>query len=135
MAYSGFLIKVGDYTISGKDYISASSYGVTRNVQDVESYRDANGILHREALEHAPIKVEFETRNMLTDEQMQILLSNIRRNYTNEKERKVIATVYVPELGDYKTCEMYMATPTPEIYGIMKGVIYYKAMRLAFIEY
>jgi hypothetical protein len=135
VAYSGFLIKVGDYTISGKDYISANSYGVTRNVQDVESYRDANGILHREALEHAPIKVEFETRNMLTDEQMQILLSNIRRNYTNEKERKVIATVYVPELGDYKTCEMYMATPTPEIYGIMNGVIYYKAMRLAFIEY
>lgn len=135
MAYSGFLIKVGDYTISGKDYISANSYGVTRNVQDVESYRDANGILHREALEHAPIKVEFETRNMLTDEKMQILLSNIRRNYTNEKERKVIATVYVPELGDYKTCEMYMATPTPEIYGIMNGVIYYKAMRLAFIEY
>lgn len=135
MAYSGFLFKVGNYVISGKEFISADGISITRNVQDVDSYRDADGILHREALEHSPIKVEFSTRNMLTDAKMQELLSNIRSNYTNAAERKVLATVYVPELGDYKTCEMYMSTPTPEIYGVMRGVIYYKPMRLAFVEY
>ena len=135
MSYSNFIFKVGDYIISGKDFISADGISITMNVQDVDSYRDANGELHRESLEHSPIKVEFSTRNMLTDVQMQELLGNIRRNYINAAERKVLATVYVPELGDYKTCYMYMATPTPEIYGILKGVIYYKSMRLAFIEY
>lgn len=135
VAYSGFLFKVGDYVVSGKDVISADGISITRNVQDVDSYRDANGELHREALEHAPIKVEFSTRNMLTDEQLQGFLSNIRRNYVNEAERKVLATVYVPELGDYKTCYMYMSTPTAEIYGILKGIVYYKSMRLSFIEY
>lgn len=135
MSYSGFLLKIGDYTVSGKNIISADGFSVTRNVQDVDSYRDANGVLHREALEHAPIKVEFSTRNMLTDAQMQDFLGNIRRNYTNEKERKVLATVYVPEDGEYRTCEMYMSTPTPEIYAVLRGTIYYKSMRIALIEY
>ncbi len=135
MSYSGFLLKIGDYTVSGKNIISADGISITKNVQDLDSYRDANGVLHRDALEHAPIKVEFSTRNMLTDAQMQDFLGNIRRNYTNEKERKVLATVYVPEIGDYKTCEMYMSTPTPEIYGVFRGVIYYKSMRIALIEY
>ena len=135
MSYSGFLLKIGDYIVSGKNIISADGFNVTRNVQDVDSYRDANGKLHREALEHAPIKVEFSTRNMLSDVQMQDFLANVRRNYTNQAERKVIATVYVPELGDYKTCDMYISTPTPEIWGIKNGVPYYKSMRIALIEY
>ena len=135
MAYSGFLLKIGDYTVSGKDIISTDGISITKNVQDVESYRDANGVLHREALDHAPIKVEFSTRNMLTDAQLQDFLGNVRRNYINEKERKVLATVYVPEDGAYKTCEMYIATPTPEIYGVLRGTIYYKSMRIALIEY
>jgi hypothetical protein len=135
VSYSGFLFKVGDYIVSGKNIISADGISITKNVQDVDSYRDANGVLHREALDHAPIKVEFSTRNMLTDAQMQDFLSNVRRNYINEKERKVLATVYVPEDGDYRTCEMYMSTPTPEIYGVLRGTIYYKPMRLAFIQY
>ena len=49
MAYSGFLFKVGNYVISGKEFISADGISITRNVQDVDSYRDADGILHREA--------------------------------------------------------------------------------------
>ena len=135
MSYSDFLLRIGDYTVSGKNIISAEGISITRNVQDVDSYRDANGKLHREALTHAPIKVEFSTKNMMTDAQMQEFLGNIRRNYINAAERKVIATVYVPELGEYKTCQMYMSTPTPEIYGILKGIIYYKSMRVSFIEY
>ena len=135
MSYSGFLFKVGDYVVSGKNIISADGISITRNVQDVDSYRDANGILHREALEHSPIKVEFSTKNMLTDAQLQDFLGNIRRNYINEAERKVLATVYVPEIGDYKVCEMYLATPEPDIYGVLNGTIYYKSMRMAFIEY
>ena len=135
MAYGGFLLKIGDYIVSGKNIISADGISITRNVQDIDSYRDANGILHRDALEHAPIKVEFSTKNMLTDSQLQDFFRNIRNNYTNATERKVIATVYVPELGEYKSCEMYISTPTPEIWGIKNNVIYYKSMRIALIEY
>lgn len=135
MAYNGFLLKIEDYVVSGKNIISADGIKITRNVQDLDSYRDANGILHREALEHAPIKVEFSTRNMLTDNELQLFLKNIRSRYISESERKVLATVYVPELGEYKTCEMYIATPEPEIWGVKNDVLYYKPMRISLVEY
>lgn len=46
MAYSGFLIKVGDYTVPFR-YIEAKKYKCSIKGQDLDSYRDANGILHR----------------------------------------------------------------------------------------
>ena len=80
MAYNGYLIKVGDYKIP-HSYISAESYSAYRNIQDLDSYRDGNGKLHRTALSHVPNKVEFETRNMLTNKQFTDLMSNIQKNY------------------------------------------------------
>lgn len=136
MAYSGFLLKIGDYTVPTDKFISAESYSVTYNVMDLDSYRDANGVLHREALAHVPIKVEFETPAMLTDITFgQELMGNIRNNYTNVNERKCIATVYVPELDEYVTQDVYMVTPTPQIYGNYDGRIHYKPIRMAFVGY
>lgn len=135
MAYSGFLIKVGDYIIPDNKYIFAKSYNVTRNVQDLDSYRDANGVLHRTALDHAPIKVEFETPPMLTDITFGELMWNISRNYISYSERKVLATVYVPELNGYVTQEMYMTDPKASIYSTKDGRIYFNAIRFAFIGY
>ncbi len=135
MAYSGFLIRVGDYTIPDDKYINAKSYTATRNIQDLDSYRDANGILHRTALEHVPLKIEFETPPMLTDITYGDLMWNIRRNYIIPQERKVLATVYVSEINDYVTQEMYVPDPKPTVYGTYGGRVYYNAIRLAFIGY
>lgn len=134
MAYQGYLIKVGNYTIPHK-YIKANSYNATLIVQDLDSYRDANGVLHREALRHRANKIEFETPAMLTNKQMSEFLSNIRNNYTVPLERKSKVTLYVPELDDYITQEMYMPDPQFSIYGIFKETIYYNPTRIAFIAY
>lgn len=135
MAYQGYLIKVGDYIISGKDFIRADSYNATLIVQDLDSYRDMEGVLHRTALNHRVNKIEFETRAMLTNKQMEDLLSNIRNNYINENERRVSATVYVPELDDYMTQDMYLSDMSFSIYGVFGGVIRYNPVRFAFIAY
>ena len=135
MAYQGYLIKVGGYTISGKKYIKAESYNVTKNIQDLDSYRDANGVLHRTALDHAPLKIEFETPPLLTNEDIGELFSNIRENSLVLKERKVSVTAYVPELDDYVTQEMYMPDPKFSIYGVFDNVIKYNPVRIAFIGY
>ena len=135
MAYQGYLIKVGDYIISGKDFIRADSYNATLIVQDLDSYRDMEGVLHRTALTHRVNKIEFETRAMLTDTQMEELLSNIRNNYINASERKVSATVYVPELNEYMTQDMYLADLQFSMYGVFNGVIRYNPVRFAFIAY
>ena len=136
MAYSGFLIKVGDYIIPANKYIKADSYSVYRNIQDLDSYRDANGFLHRNVLSHVANKVEFETPSMLTNVEFASLMKNIQRNYISSlEERKALVTLYIPEIDDYVTQEMYMPDVKPTIYGTYGGIVRYNAVRIAFIGY
>ena len=135
MAFNGTLVKVGNYTIDAGKYIKANSYKVTRSVSDLDAYRDANGELHRNALDHIVYKVDFETPAMLDNLSLSALFKAIQANYINPKERKVSLTLYVPELDDYITQDAYMPDPEVSIYAIMDGKIKYNAVRLAFIGY
>lgn len=132
MAYSGFLIKIGDYIIPTK-YIKAESYSAYVNMQDVDDYTDANGYEHRNAVELKAEKIEFETPAMLTNTTFTDLISNIQANYVNANERGVYITAYIPEYDDYITQYGYLADFEPTIYGIFRGVIKYNSIRLAFI--
>lgn len=132
MSYSGFLIKIGDYNIPQK-YIKAESYTPYINVQDLDDYTDANGFLHINALDLAPLKVEFETPAMLTNKDFSELIGNIRQNYTIAKARIGVITAYIPEIDDYVTQTGYLSNFTPQIYGTYGGVIRYNPIRFAFI--
>lgn len=134
MAYQGFLIKVGNYIIP-HSIIQAESYKVTYNSQDVDSYRDIDGTLHRTALDNFVPKVEFSVKPMLTNTEFASFIGNIRNQYTDAVERKVNANVYIPELDDYVTSNMYMVDFTPEIYFADATKIQYKAFRMAFVGY
>lgn len=133
MAYSGFLIKVGDYIIPANKYIKADSYSPYLNMQDIDDYTDANGYLHREPLDLKAAKVEFETPAMLTNTQFADLMKNIRANYTVPKGRQLILTAYIPEYDDYVTQTAYLADFQPSIYSTAGGIIRYNPIRLAFI--
>lgn len=132
MAYSGFLLKIGDYTFPQK-YIKASSYSAYANMQDIEHWTDANGYLHRTAVELKALKVEFETPAMLTNKELGEIMSNIRKNYTTEKDRGIIVTAYIPEYDEYVTQRGYLADFTPQIYGTYGGILHYNPIRFAFI--
>ena len=103
MAYSGFLIKIGDYTIPANKFIKAESYSPYVNMQDIDDWTDANGFLHREAVELKALKVEFETPAMLTNTELTELMNNIKANFTNAKGRECMITAYIPEYDDYIT--------------------------------
>ena len=135
MSYQGYLVKVGSYEIPMGKYIKADSYSVYQAVQDLDSYTDANGYLQRNVLDHAPVKIEFETPPMLTNTQFADLMSNISANYTIAKERKASVTAYVPETDSYVTQDMYMPDIQPTIYGSYGGVLHYDAITLKFIGY
>lgn len=137
MAFDGTLLTVGSYAITGERYIEYGKYNATINIQDLDSYRDANGVLHRNALEHAPVKVEIETRDNLTNEELGTFMSSIRSNYTTAGERKANVRAFVPEINDYITQEMYMPDPQFKIKRIdpNTNTIYYESTRLAFIGY
>lgn len=134
MAFNGYLIKVGNYEIPRK-FINTDTYSACRNIQDLDSYRDANGKLHRTTLSHVPNKAEFETPPMLTNTEFAELMSNIQSNYTVEAERKASVTMYIPETDSYVTQDMYMPDITPTIYMILNDEILYRPIRLAFIGY
>lgn len=136
MGFSGYLLKVGNYEIDGYKYINYADYNVTWNSQDLDSYRDANGVLHRNALSHRVAKVEFELREGLTNDEVATFMSNISSNYTNAVERKASVKVFVPELNDYVTQDMYMSDPQFKIRRIDRNnVIRYEKTRIAFIGY
>lgn len=134
MAYQGYLIKVGNYTIPLK-YIAAESYQVTNYGQDLDSYQDTDGVLHRTALVFQAPKVEFETRNMLDHNEMWDLISHIRANFTDTVEKKASVTVFIPELNEYITNDMYMADFSPTMYLASSKEIKYNSTRIAFISY
>lgn len=133
MAYNGFLLKIGDYEISAKKYIAANTYSAYVNMQDVDAYTDANGYVHRNAVDLKALKVEFETPAMLTNKELSAFLANIKRNYIVEKERRVQISAYIPELDEYVTQTGYLADFQPTIYGTYGGVIRYNPIRFAFI--
>lgn len=130
--YQGYLLKIGNYIVPDK-YIRADSYSPYVNMQDVNAFTDANGYLHRNAVELKVAKVEFETVAMMTNKTFTEFMRNIQSNYVSPKERKVIITAYIPEYDDYVTQTGYLADFTPKIYGTYGGVIHYNPVRLAFI--
>lgn len=134
MAYSGFLIKVGDYTVPFR-YIEASKYKAGVKGQDLDSYRDANGILHREALSNVSIKTEWETPNDMEESDVRDLMDNIRAQYTNQTEKKALVTAFMPETGNYVTMECYAPDIEYTIDNADESTIKYTSFRLAFIGY
>lgn len=133
MAYSGWLIKVGNYIIPASKYIKSDSYSPYVNMQDLDPWTDANGYVHRTAVDLKAMKIEFETPAMLTNIEFSELMRNIQANYTVPKARQLILTAYIPEYDDYITQTAYLADFQPQIYGNYGGVIHYNPIRLAFI--
>lgn len=133
MAYQGWLVKVGNYIIPAKKFIRAESYSAYVNMQDLDPWNDANGYIHRNAVELKAAKVEFETPAMLTNAQFSELMRNIQANYTIPRARQLVLTAYIPEYDNYVTQTAYMADFTPQIYGNYGGVIRYNPVRLAFV--
>ena len=135
--YAGYLIRINgstNYVIPMK-YLQANSYKVTRNIQDLDSTRDANGELHRNALSHVPIKIECNTVPMLTDSEWASIIHNISSRWTIAEERKASVTCYVPETNEYVTQDMYMSDIAIEIYGTYEDKIHYNAIGLTWIGY
>lgn len=135
MAFNGYLLQVGSYQITGENFINEKSYKATLNIQDLDSYRDANGVLHRNALDHVPLKVEINTRPGLNNFEWSNFMGTIRANFTVPKERKCVLTAFIPEINDYVTQNVYMPDPEVTIDSIDKNIIKYGSIRLAFIGY
>lgn len=142
MAFDGYFIKILKVKSSDDDwiipfsYIRAETYKVALHGQDLDSYRDSNGDLHREALTHVAPKVEFDIP-FTDNKRIEKFMSNLRSRYTNVTEKKVKAQIYIPELNRYITHDFYVPdiTFTPYRVDVDKNVVWYNQTRVAFISY
>lgn len=134
MAYNGYLLKIGNYTFPMRGII-LKSYKVAYKVQDLDPYRDEDGVMHRNALSHIPAKVEFEVNGM-TSGAYDVIMNNIRATYLNVLERKSSVTLFIPELGEYVTQDMYLAEPEITIVRQeSSSSLIYDKVRFAWIGY
>lgn len=132
MAYNGWLLKIGNYTIPRR-FMRHDSYSPYVNMQDIGDYTDANGYLHREAVELKVAKIEFETPAGLTNITLTEFLKNIQANYTIPKARQFTFTAYIPEIDDYVTQTGYLADFQPNMYWVHNNSIMYDPIRFAIV--
>lgn len=131
--YSGWLVKIGDYIIPTNKFIKADSYKASAFMQDVDAWTDANGFIHRNAVQLKALKVEFETPAMMTDEQFAEFMYNIDQNIIDKIGNECYITAFIPRYNQYFTQRGYIADIEPQIYGNYDGVIRYDPVRFAFI--
>lgn len=142
--YNGWLLKIGDY-IFPMEYIQYDSLDLQYITQDLDSYTDGEGELHRNALAHHAAKIVFNTIPMNNDDYGKLMENITAQLYTdNEKrgdhENAFLGTVFIPKLNAYITQDMYMVDDNPSIRSgeILPGGKFrlnYNPIRLAFIGY
>lgn len=133
MAYSGFLLKIGDYIVPDK-YIGTQNYSAYINTQTLDPYTDGDGLLHMSYVSSTPLKIEFTTPNMLTGAEFAEFMQQIKRQTIDGNvQRKFYCTAYIPELDDYVTQLSYLADFKPNVYGTYGGTIRYNSISFSII--
>lgn len=116
--------------------IKADSLSITPNArQDIDSYRDANGLLHRTALSHTATIIEFDTIPMW-ESKWNDLISSLVSNYIVYEERDAMCSYYDSENCEMKTGHFYLdsnfQTKVKQQWGNKK---LYDSNHFKFVEY
>lgn len=134
MSFSGYLLKFGNDTFDLK-YIYKDSYSVTPDRrQDLDPYRDANGMLHRNVVSHYASTISFQTKPMWNTD-LDAMMTFIRNHFTNNAEKRLSITYFNPLTNGYSTGNFYMPDVSFPIHMINGNKILYKSVQLEFIEY
>lgn len=116
-------------------YISLTSYVSTPNQrQDLDSYQDNLGKLHRNTLDHTRSKLEWNTPPLFEKELLS-LQNILNSGIINAKERKLKIIHYCFDTHTYERGEFYMPDITFTPLLIRNGEVLMDKVRLAFIEY
>lgn len=128
MAYSGYHIKLGS-NIFPERYIAVETYIITPNQRmDLDSYRDANGALHRTVLSHTASKIEWNTPYLYRADKVS-MMSFLRANMSDVQSRTFSVTYYDDETDAYKTGTFYM----PRVRFICR-ILLFRSMRWGYIS-
>ncbi len=130
----------GEYSYEKLDqYIEAGSYNVTPDqMQDLDSYVNANGVLKRKTMPYSRSKIEFNIK--FSDEDSMDKVMKILKKGTKVKDgisaqNKVRIAFYNPKTMEYSHAFAYFPDITYNVYSTSNGEPQYNATRIAFITY
>lgn len=127
------LFKFGDFDLT--PYMVAKKYRIRPNARlDLDSYTDAIGETHRNALKHTKTIVTLSVMPMSKEEKMHFM-QKITSNYINPLERDANCTYYDEEYDVQKTGHFYL-DPNLEFLVIEDGKNKrYDETKMIFTEY
>ena len=115
-------------------WIFKDSYSVTPHVLDMDSTRNANGVLQRNVLDHKSVTVTFQTVPMTFDEYEE-MWAWIRAKYISTKEKSLNIGYYDFETGSIKTMKAYVPDIAHNPYMITNKGKLMASTTLEFIGY
>jgi len=137
--FEGWLIKFGN-VILPNSYLLADGWASTPNQRlELDAYRDANALLHRETSKNYKTSLTLNIRDMSLEEMYAfknvIGLATLPDAYKNE--RRVTVTYWNDEILDYSTGVFYMPDVAYTIHYVNEERcdIEYNGFTLELIEY
>ncbi len=137
--FSGWLIKFGDVVLPNS-CILADGWESTPNQRvEIDAYRDANVLLHRETSENFKTSITLNIRAMNLEEMtaFKTVIGLATLDINSKKQRKLMVTYWNDEELDYKTATMYMPDVTYTIHTVdeVDRDIEYNGFTIELIEY
>ena len=127
-----YLFKFGSFVFP-MEHIADGGWNIAPNQrQDINPYTDANGVTHRQAVEHTKTTININTLDIDWDE-MDAIMQGITDNYINRLERDAECDYYDTETRTYKTGHFYL---DPSVtFSVKEFGKTYAEMTWTFIEY
>ncbi len=137
--FSGWLIKFGDVVLPNS-FILADGWESTPNQRvEIDAYRDANVLLHRETSENFKTSITLNIRAMNLEEMtaFKAVIGLATLDINNKKQRRLMVTYWNDEELEYKTATMYMPDVTYSIHTVneVDRDIEYNGFTIELIEY
>ncbi len=137
--FSGWLIKFGDVVLPNS-FILADGWESTPNQRvEIDAYRDANVLLHRETSENFKTSITLNIRAMNLEEMtaFKAVIGLATLDINSKKQRRLMVIYWNDEELDYKTATMYMPDVTYSIHTVneVDRDIEYNGFTIELIEY
>lgn len=137
--FCGWLIKFGNIILPNS-FILADGWESTPNQRvEIDAYRDANVLLHRETSENFKTKITLNIREMNLAERraFDAVIGLATLSINDKKQRKLMVTYWNDEDLEYRTGTMYMTDTTYSIHTVNEVTpdINYNEFTIELIEY
>lgn len=137
--FNGWLIKFGDVVLPNSFILADGWQSVPNQRVEIDAYRDANVLLHRDTSGNFKTSITLNIRAMTLEEKTAFnnVIGLATLSITDKNQRKLMVTYWNDEELEYKTAVMYMTDTTYTIHTVSESRkdIEYGSFIIELIEY